>query len=102
MRELVGEGTLESFYDGEREWVMQKRHSLSAEHEVMVEKLHKVIRDSGMDAYIHDRANGPDVVAYGKDGKVAIEYETGSKDLEGKRADAPLQEGPSMPRWWWW
>jgi hypothetical protein len=81
LRELVAGGLLESFYDGGREWVMQKRRSLSAEHEVMVEKIHKVIRDSGIDSYIHDRAGGPDVVAYGRDGKVAIEYETGSKAL---------------------
>jgi hypothetical protein len=81
LRELVSEGALESFYDGEREWVMRKRRALSTEHEVMVIKLHEIIRNSGMDAYIYDRAGGPDVVAYGKDGKVAIEYETGSKSL---------------------
>jgi hypothetical protein len=67
--------------DGE-EWIMRPRPHLSIEHEVMVAKIQEVIRTSGMDSYIHDRANGPDVVAYGKDGKVAIEYETGSKDLE--------------------
>ena len=66
--------------DGE-EWVMKPRPHLSIEHEVMVIKMREVVRNSGRESYIHDRANGPDIVAYGKDGRVAIEYETGSKDL---------------------
>ncbi len=77
----LSESGASRFAVGGEEWVMKPRARLGIEHEVMVALMQEVIRNAGMDSYIHDRANGPDVVAYGKDGKVAIEYETGSKDL---------------------
>ncbi len=80
--ELIVSGGLDSFDDGKERWVVKSRPNLSAEHEVMVEKLYRMVKDAGIGVYIHDRANGPDLVAYGKDGKTAIEYETGSKNLE--------------------
>jgi hypothetical protein len=66
--------------DGE-EWVMRPRGNLTIEHEVMVTKIHEVLKASGIGSFIHDRANGPDVVAYGNAGRVAVEYETGLKEI---------------------
>jgi hypothetical protein len=80
VRELIGK-ELTSFVVDSEEWVMRKANP-GVEHEVMVSKINGILQTSGISSYIYDRANGPDIVAYGKEGKVAIEYETGSKNLE--------------------
>lgn len=80
IRMLVG-GTLDRFVDGSEEWVMKKSVP-GVEHEVMVSKIRSILQGAGIDAYIHNRANGPDLVAYFKEGKAAIEYETGTKRIE--------------------
>ncbi len=77
----VKDGVLEKASVLGVDWVM-KRSNPGVEHEVMVERIRKLLDEAGIMSYVHNRANGPDVVAYGKEGKTAIEYETGSKRLE--------------------
>jgi hypothetical protein len=80
IRELTGK-ELTSFVVDSEEWIM-KRANPGIEHEVMVSKIQAFLQASGITSYVYDRANGPDIVAYGKEGKIALEYETGSKDLD--------------------
>ncbi len=52
----------------------------SAEHDIMVSLIARYLTENGIRNRIYNNAYGPDVIAYGKGGKVAVEYETGSKD----------------------
>ena len=49
---------------------------------MMVETIQSCLNAAGVRSYIHDRANGLDIVAFGPSGRIAIEYETGSKNLK--------------------
>lgn len=80
---MISDRTLLSFDDDSSLWVSSRRSVPGLEHEVMVMKMHGLLSDSGIKNYVHDRANGPDLVAFDNRGrKVAIEYETGLKNIE--------------------
>ncbi|MDE1865423.1 MAG: ATP-binding protein [Candidatus Micrarchaeota archaeon] len=72
---------LDTFEFGGERWVMKKSNP-GIEHEVLVMKIHSLLQQSGVESYIHDRANGPDIVVYHGSGKIAVEYETGMKAME--------------------
>ncbi len=63
------------------EWLMLHNNSLSIEHEVYIEKIHKELNENGIKNFIIDNRNGPDIIAYINGKKIAIEYETGKKNI---------------------
>ena len=69
------------FAIGGEEWVMKPRPNLSVEHEVMVTKIQEILRASGISSFVFDRSGGPDIVAFGRAGRTAVEYETGRKEI---------------------
>jgi hypothetical protein len=62
-------------------WLMLHSGAMSIEHSVYVQKLHELLGTHGIRNYVMCGSNGPDIVAHGNNGKVAIEYETGRKPL---------------------
>ena len=66
-------------------WVMDKNTSASIEHEVYVKKIFEVLDAAGIKATIINNSHGPDLVAYKGRARIAIEYETGRKEI-GKTA----------------
>ncbi len=54
----------------------------SAEHEVYVWLLSRLLSDNKINNYIYDRANGPDIRAYANGARIAIEYETGKNAMD--------------------
>lgn len=79
IRALIGT-ELGRFNLNGKEWLMRKA-SPGVEHQVMVAEINSKVQKSGIRSYIHNAPSGPDVVVYGASGKIAIEYETGSKSM---------------------
>ncbi len=78
--------TMQTDFMGRQEtWVMKRNGAFSIEHEVWVRKIRDYIAALGVNVYIVNSANGPDVVVYSKGAKYAIEYETGRKDLKSTK-----------------
>ncbi len=80
---LVYSGRLERFDapDG-KPWVMRRKATLSAEHEVMVTMIAEYLNASGIINWPNKNPRGPDIVAYYSGYKIAVEYETGRKKVE--------------------
>ena len=83
---MVDSGALQSFDCFGEQWVSSKKSNPGIEHEVMVEKMHALLSGDRIKNYIYDRAGGPDIVAFTRAGKIAIEYETGTKNIDESRA----------------
>jgi hypothetical protein len=62
----------------------------SAEHDIMVNLISRHLGKLGVRNFIHNKAYGPDVIAYFEGRNIAIEYETGKKDPE---STAKMLEG---------
>ena len=81
---LLNSGKAEMFdfrLNGAHErWVMRKSNQ-SAEHAVMVKKIAESASSAGIWCRIYNSSNGPDLVAYYRGKKIAIEYETGRKNI---------------------
>lgn len=67
--------------DGEEKWFMQKRGNVGIEHEVYVRKISDLLAEHKIKHRIIDNPNGPDILAYFKEKRIAIEYETGKKHI---------------------
>lgn len=79
-------GAFEFNNDGKSElWFMHEKQNISIEHEVLVSKLSQMLKIAGITHHIHDKMYGPDIVAYYSGKKIAIEYETGRKNMEESR-----------------
>ena len=80
----LNSGLAETFmFDGKNRkelWVARKSNQ-SAEHLVMVQKLFDAISASGIECGVFNRSGTPDLVAYQKGRRIAVEYETGKKNL---------------------
>ncbi len=81
---LLNSGKVEMFdfkLNGANErWIMRKSNQ-SAEHAVMVKKIAESAALSGLWCRIYNNSNGPDLIAYSRGRRVAIEYETGRKAI---------------------
>jgi hypothetical protein len=67
-------------------WLMRRTRSVSTEHEVMVSKLSEALKSESIGCVVHNKSNGPDLIACANGLKIAIEYETGRKNIEHTRA----------------
>lgn len=52
----------------------------SAEHDLFVNLISRKLKARGISNEIHNSSYGPDIIAYSRNGAVAIEYETGMKE----------------------
>jgi hypothetical protein len=83
--EMLSEGTLKKHeiacgsYSGE--WFISNSHN-SAEHDIAVNIISRHLASLGISNRIYNSAYGPDIVAFHAGNAIAIEYETGSKDIE--------------------
>ncbi len=77
----IKRGVLASYVIGKEVWVSSKNSNPGIEHEVMVNKIFEELKRCKIRSYIYDKANGPDIVAYCAKGKIAIEYESGKKNM---------------------
>lgn len=84
--ELLRAGSLEQFVTGSgpgtETWLMKKSGALSVEHEVMVGKISAFLKSSGIRNWVNHTGRGPDIVAYYDGKRIAVEYETGRKNIE--------------------
>jgi hypothetical protein len=79
----LGIDTVTIEWNGSNErWMMARNRSLSIEHEVYVTKISECLSGRGIHNLIVDNSNGPDLIAYPNGSRVAIEYETGRKNME--------------------
>lgn len=67
-------------------WFMRRKGNVSIEHEVCVRKISDILSKRGVTHKIIDTPNGPDIEAYRKGERIAVEYETGRKRVR-KTAD---------------
>ncbi len=86
---LVGLGFVDRFslnVGGKlEEWIMLHRNNISIEHEVLVRMISSILSSNGIHNQIIDNSNGPDILVIRNGGRLAIEYETGSKKPESTR-----------------
>ncbi len=68
------------------EWLMLHSNSLSIEHEVYVKIISKYLKSNSIRNYIYGRHYGPDIIAHIADRKIAVEYETGRKNIISTKA----------------
>ncbi len=54
----------------------------SAEHDICVELISRALERAGIANKIYNSSYGPDIIAYKNGDKIAVEYETGSKNIE--------------------
>ena len=54
----------------------------SAEHDIAVNIISRHLLSVGIRNRIYNSSYGPDIVAYSGGNRIAVEYETGSKDVE--------------------
>ncbi len=66
-------------YSGD--WYISSSHN-SAEHDIAVNIISRHLLSMGIRNRIYNSAYGPDIVAFSDVGRMAIEYETGSKSIE--------------------
>lgn len=66
-------------------WLISEPRN-SAEHDLYVNLISRKLRDSGIQNEIYNSSYGPDIVAYSKGERVAVEYETGRKGFEETRS----------------
>ena len=76
-RELSSYEVKEGKYSGT--WCVASPRN-SAEHDVMLQIMSKLLKERGIANKICDSAYMPDIVAFNSGGKTAIEYETGKKN----------------------
>ncbi len=76
---MIDDGVVETMDDDGKRYVMEKNPSKSIEHELNVRKISDKLKEFGTRHYIMNNSRGPDIVAYMKGNKTAIEYETGRK-----------------------
>ncbi|MCL4364811.1 MAG: DUF87 domain-containing protein [Candidatus Marsarchaeota archaeon] len=62
-------------------WYISESHN-SAEHDVAVKMISAHLLSIGVKNRVYNNSYGPDIVAFCNGKSIAIEYETGSKDLE--------------------
>ncbi len=60
-------------------------HRNSAEHDVSVFIASKILSSCGINNVIYNSSYGPDIIAYSKGTKIAVEYETGKNDISSAR-----------------
>ncbi len=65
----------------EERWFMRKKGNLGIEHEVYVRKISDLLAQNQIKHRIIDNSKGPDISAYFKGRRIAIEYETGKKHI---------------------
>ena len=72
-------------------WCISDNHN-SAEHDICISIISKHLKNLNLHNRIYNSSYGPDIVLYCNNEQYAIEYETGTKDIEetakmiGKRA----------------
>lgn len=54
----------------------------SPEHDICVALISSVLKECGIRNYIYNKAYGPDIIAFYNGKRIAVEYETGKKDIE--------------------
>ncbi len=80
LEKLTGLGIVSRYVDGNELWyITAPTHS--AEHDINVNRICKAFADSGIRSWIYNKPYGPDVVAYLHGKQIAIEYETGMKNI---------------------
>lgn len=57
----------------------------SPEHDLFVNLMSKKLSNMGIMNEVYNSSYGPDIIAYSRSGRIAYEYETGSKDIEQTR-----------------
>lgn len=62
-------------------WIRCQNKSVSIEHEVSLIKILEFLRADGISCYLN-HGGGPDIIAYSGEERIAIEYETGKKNIE--------------------
>ena len=65
-------------------WYISSSHN-SAEHDVAVQIISRHLASQGIRNRIYNNSYGPDIIAFAEGKRIAIEYETGSKDIESTR-----------------
>ena len=75
--DLTEEGVLKEYL---RWYISNPRNS--AEHDITLRLISKKLHGSGISNEIYDSSYGPDIIAYKKGLRIAIEYETGKKNVE--------------------
>lgn len=63
------------------EWIMLRNNSKSIEHELFVKKIHEELIKERIKNIINNNYEGPDIIIYQNNKKIAIEYETGRKNI---------------------
>jgi hypothetical protein len=77
LQQCISSGIIDEFdYDGRR-WLMKHNKSLSIKHEVSLIYISNKLTQCGIKNVLNTFRRGPDIIA----GDVAIEYETGSKNI---------------------
>lgn len=63
------------------EWIMLHNNSISIEHELFIKKIHENLIKENIKNSINNNQSGPDLIIYQNNKKIAIEYETGKKNI---------------------
>jgi energy-coupling factor transporter ATP-binding protein EcfA2 len=83
---MIKSGALQSFSWLGKDWVSSRKSNPGIEHEVVVSKIQQQLSEKHIASYIYDKAGGPDIVVSTSHGHVAIEYETGTKNINESAA----------------
>jgi hypothetical protein len=62
-------------------WLISEPRN-SAEHDICVNLINRKLGESGVHSEVYNSSYGPDIVAYSNGSSIAIEYETGRKEIE--------------------
>jgi hypothetical protein len=62
-------------------WYISESHN-SPEHDIAVHIIGEYLLSLGIKNRVYNSSYGPDIVAFCEGGRIAVEYETGSKDIE--------------------
>ena len=62
-------------------WYISSSHN-SAEHDIAVNIISRHLLSVGIRNRVYNSSYGPDIVAFSGRNRIAVEYETGSKDIE--------------------
>ncbi len=76
----IGGASLDEYTAGGESWLMRPHGSPGIEHEVSVRIISEYLKRNGVANRITS-GRGPDIIAYANRRKIAVEYETGRKNL---------------------
>ncbi len=96
LKKLLYSGTVKAYPvpvgDARGTWYITMPRN-SAEHDIMVNVINSKLKETGIRSVVYNSSYGPDIMAFAGGRRIAIEYETGLKNIEKTKSMLEYRKG---------